>query len=139
MLENGFQPPVSFHHLLFSQGRKSGKCMVVIRYNTCRIAMETSSALLLLLLLPIIRFFFTMCVYVYTSVVARGVLVEVFSRTGTILERELVQIARGRDEERQRKADRGPCARGTGRARARAAGYTLPDVDVSREPRTPPR
>lgn len=112
--------------------------MVVIRYNTCRIAMETSSALLLLLL-PIIRFFFTMCVYVYTSVVARGVLVEVFSRTGTILERELVQIARGRDEERQRKADRGPCARGTGRARARAAGYTLPDVDVSREPRTPPR
>lgn len=111
--------------------------MVVIRYNTCRIAMETSSALLLLLL-PIIRFFFTMCVYVYTNNDER-VLVEVFSRTGTILERELVQIARGRDEERQRKADRGPCARGTGRARARAAGYTLPDVDVSREPRTPPR
>lgn len=53
--------------------------------------------------------------------------------------RELVQIARGRDAERQRKADRGPCVRGTGRARARAAGYTLPDVDVSREPRTPPR
>lgn len=138
MLENGFQPPVSFHHLLFSQGRKSGKYMVVIRYNTCRIAMETSSALLLLLL-PIIRFFFhDVCVRVHECSSER-VLVEVFSRTGTILERELVQIARGRDEERQRKADRGPCARGTGRARARAAGYTLPDVDVSREPRTPPR
>lgn len=73
MLENGFQPPVSFHHLLFSQGRKSGKYMVVIRYNTCRIAMETSSALLLLLL-PIIRFLFhDVCVRVHECSSERGI------------------------------------------------------------------